>query len=77
MMGALLTDAPEHPTVLLRPRDVIARCGISRSTLYALVGRGEFPAQVRITNNTVGFVEAEVEQWLRDRIAASREGGQS
>ena len=41
--------------------------GLSRSTIYAMVKRGEFPENHSIGSRAVAWREAEVLQWLRDR----------
>jgi prophage regulatory protein len=44
--------------------------GQSRSTRERLVEAGLYPMPVRITAGRIGFVKSEVEEWVRDRIAA-------
>ena len=61
------------PTILRR-KQVESRVGLKRSTLYQRVAEGTFPAPVTLGARAVGWVEAEVDQWLRDRIAESRQG---
>ncbi|MGB5255140.1 MAG: AlpA family phage regulatory protein [Sedimenticolaceae bacterium] len=41
--------------------------GLSRSTIYAMIKRGEFPENHPIGSRAVAWREAEVLQWLRDR----------
>ncbi|MYC89167.1 MAG: AlpA family transcriptional regulator [Gemmatimonadales bacterium] len=67
----------DPPTRLLRLPEVMARTGLSRATIYALMAEGRFPRQVRIGARAVGWVEAEIEAWIQERIAQSRgaEGG--
>lgn len=61
-------------TVLLRPRDVVARTGLNRSTIYRMGLAGKFPRPVKLGNLVrVGWVESEVDQWIQDQIKASRE----
>lgn len=57
---------------LIRPREAMRRCGIGRSTMWKMIKDGDFPKPVRITRRTVGFVEAEINDWVQQRIAASR-----
>lgn len=57
---------------LERTNDVLARTGLSRSTLERLVAAGEFPRPVKIADRAKGFVTAEVDRYLRERIRASR-----
>ena len=55
---------------LLRLPEVQRRCGLSRSTIYDLIARGEFPPQVRLGTNSVAFSSAEIDEWIASRIAA-------
>ena len=66
----------ENPISFLRLPRVKQRTGISRSSLYAKIQRGEFPAPVNLGARAVGWVESEVDRWIADRIAASRGGAQ-
>jgi prophage regulatory protein len=59
---------------ILRIHEVRRRTGLSRSTIYELVAEGVLPAPVRIGHRTSGWIEAEVDQFLRERIAESRAG---
>jgi prophage regulatory protein len=59
---------------ILRRKQVEARIGLSRSTIYDGVNAGTFPKPINLGPQSVGWIEAEIEQWLRDRIAASRNG---
>ncbi len=56
------------PLRLLPIREVLTRTGLKRATLYVYVKRGWFPKPVRIGPNRVGWVESEVEGWIRARI---------
>lgn len=58
---------------ILRRKKVEARTGLSRSTLYALIAANKFPKPIQLTGaQSVGWIEAEVDSYLRERIAASR-----
>ena len=54
-------------TVLRLPA-VKARTGLSRSTIYLRVSQGVFPAPVSLGGRAVGWIEAEVNDWLTARI---------
>ena len=56
----------------LRLPEVLARTGLSRSTIYVRLEQGRFPRPVSLGSRAVGWVEAEVDEWMRERIAASR-----
>ncbi len=65
-----------HPPMrFLRLPDVIARTGLSRSTIYVRLAEGRFPRPVSLGGRAVGWVEAELDGWLRERIAESRGAG--
>lgn len=55
---------------ILRLPDVKQKTGQSRSTIYDKVQRGEFPAPVKIGERAVGWVESEVDSWVKARIEA-------
>ena len=59
-------------TALMRRNQVQAQTGLARSTLYAMISRGEFPAPVRITGKAVAWTSTDVDGWIASRIAASK-----
>ena len=63
------------PIRFLRISEVQARTGLSRSTIYAWSAEGRFPAPVRLGGRAVGWIESEIDAWLRERIAESRGEG--
>jgi prophage regulatory protein len=60
-----------RPT-LIRLKQVLARTGMSRSTIYSYMRDGRFPAPVSISTHCVAWIEDEVDRWISDRIAAHR-----
>ena len=61
------------PRKILRLPIVLDRTGLSRSTVYQRVTEGRFPRPVSLGDRAVGWIEAEVEEWIACRIEASRE----
>ena len=59
-------------TTFLRLPMVKARTGLSRSTLYLRIAEGSFPAPISLGGRAVGWIEAEVNDWVARRIEASR-----
>lgn len=55
---------------ILRRREVQARTGLPSSSLYALIAKDQFPRPVPLSSRRVGWVATEVDDWLRNRIAA-------
>jgi len=57
---------------ILRLPAVKASTGLSRSSIYLRVAEGTFPKPVGLGGRAVGWLEAEIQDWLRQRIEASR-----
>ena len=57
---------------ILRLPDVKRSTGLSRSTIYLRITQGTFPKPVSLGGRAVGWLEAEVQQWLQRRIEASQ-----
>ena len=64
------TPASSPPTRILRVPDVLERTGLSRTTIWRLESRGDFPARRRLGPQAVGWAEDEVTAWLDDRAPA-------
>jgi prophage regulatory protein len=52
----------------MRRPEVLARVGLSSSTLYAMTAEGEFPAPIPIGRQAVAWLESEVDAWIKKRI---------
>ena len=55
---------------VLRLDAVILTTGLARSTVYKLIGLGDFPRPVPLTGRSVGWIESEVNAWIQLRIEA-------
>ena len=53
----------------LRLPEVMHLCGLSRSTIYELIRKGEFPPQVSLGGKNVAWLHSEVTAWMAGRIA--------
>jgi prophage regulatory protein len=51
------------------PESVLARTGLSRSTIYHKIAEGTFPAQIRISVNGAGWRESDINRWIDDPVA--------
>ena len=52
---------------LLRRPEVEARTGLSRSSIYEYMKRGEFPQPVKIGTRIVAWRESDIAAWLESR----------
>lgn len=84
-MAAQLKEALARLTILRR-KQVEARTGLTRSTIYAKLRRNpkrpsdydpSFPRPVSIGTKAVGWIEAEVEAWIGAQIQKSRARGEA
>ncbi len=51
---------------------VMARTGLSRSTIYLRISKGCFPRSISLGGRAVGWVDTEVNEWVAQQIKASR-----
>jgi len=57
---------------IIRLKTVLARTGLSRSTLYRKIAEGTFPPQVRISIHGAGWHESAVSSWIADPVGYGR-----
>jgi prophage regulatory protein len=55
------------PSKYLRRPIVEKLSGLSRSTIYDLMSRGEFPRPIKLTSKAVAWSEEEILAWLASR----------
>ena len=61
--------APDSPRLILRPRELQAKLGLSRNAIDRLVAEEGLKPPILLGPRSKGFLVAEVEQWLRERQA--------
>ena len=54
-------------TRIIRIKEVIARIGLSRSSIYNLIAIGNFPRKIALGERAIGFFEHEIEHWMLQR----------
>lgn len=60
---------PETPPAdrLIKIREVLHLCGLSRSSLYAHIKKRNFPAPVKLSTHSSAWVNNEVVEWIQAR----------
>lgn len=58
---------------LLRRRQVEEITGLSRSSIYRLMRKGEFPSPVRVGPSAVRWKASDISAWLESRPPATGE----
>lgn len=61
-----------HAQRLLRLKSVLDKTGDSRSGLYLKIAKGIFPSPIKISSRSVAWLGDEVDQWIEQRIIATR-----
>jgi prophage regulatory protein len=58
---------------ILRLNEVKTVTGLSRSSLYLMIKRGEFPKNIPLNNfRAVGWLESEIQGWIESRILSRK-----
>jgi len=57
---------------IVRLPEVMARTGLSRSTIYAKIAAHSFPTSINLGPRAVGWISGEIQNWIQARIDASR-----
>ena len=64
----------QQEAAFLRRKQVEARTGLSRSTIYQYIKDGVFPKPVPLGPRAVGWLESEVSEWIAERVKMARDG---
>ncbi|CAA0129071.1 prophage regulatory protein [Chelatococcus caeni] len=54
---------------IVRLKTVLARTGLSRSTIYRKIAEGTFPPQIKISVNGAGWKESDINRWVANPVA--------
>ena len=63
---------PQKPVQILRLPEVITRVGLKRASIYLHMTQGTFPKPISLGARAVGWLDHEIDAWLRARIEARR-----
>ena len=67
-----MADKSREALSIERRKQVQARTGLGRSSIYDGVRAGTFPAPVRIGARSVGWLTHEVDAWISAQVERSR-----
>lgn len=54
-------------TVILRLPAVRKKTGLPTSTIYYFMARGQFPANIKLGYRAVGWLQSDIEAWIKSR----------
>jgi prophage regulatory protein len=55
---------------ILRLKQVVSKTGLSKSTIYALLGEGKFPSRIQLSARSIGFLESEIDSWIAEKLSS-------
>ncbi|AYW42079.1 AlpA family transcriptional regulator [Pseudomonas aeruginosa] len=55
-----------QPDRIIRMKTVLARTGLSKSTIYRKMAEGTFPPKLKISTNGAGWHESDIDHWVAD-----------
>ena len=61
-----------HTTAIWRLPEVLRQTGLSRSTIYEMISRGDFPRQIKLGRRAVGWAADEVIEWNNEKATGRR-----
>jgi len=67
-----MADEKNTPHKLLKLSEVCQRTTLSRAVVNGLRRSGDFPCAVKVAAKRIAFVEAEIDQWIADRVERNR-----
>ena len=67
-----MAQQSQNAPTIIRLKQVKQRTGLSRSSIYLAMNRGNFPRKIALGARSVGWIEEEIDSFLRTRIEASR-----
>lgn len=53
--------------VFLRLPDVKRRTGLSRSSIFLYIKKGLFPAPMKLSLRSIGWLESDIQEWIASR----------
>ena len=59
---------------LIRLPEVQRRTGYSKAWIYRLMAEQRFPSSIKIGSRAIAFIESEIDDWITQRIKATRGG---
>lgn len=57
---------------IVRMKEVMAKTGLGRSSIYKLQAAGQFPQSIAISDRAVGWNSCEIESWVQQKLDARR-----
>jgi len=60
------------PARIIRLPEVMEKTGLSRSSVYLAISKGNFPKQIKLGDRSIGWSLERVDEWIDQCIASSK-----
>ncbi|WP_210455884.1 helix-turn-helix transcriptional regulator [Pantoea ananatis] len=67
-----MNTSTTQTTRLIRLPEVLHKTGYRKAWIYRLISENRFPKPIKLGSRAVAFIEAEIEQWIFERVIESR-----
>lgn len=67
-MQANTTTSTKQPANLIRLNSVLNKTGLSRSTIYRLMSKGNFPKQVKLSERAMAWSSEAIDAWIDEKL---------
>lgn len=68
-----MSDGVPSADRLLRIEEVMARIGLRRTKIYAMISEGTFPKPYKLSRKASRWSEREVDDWIAESLVALRQ----
>ena len=62
-------------TAIWRLPEVLRQTGLSRSTIYEMISRGDFPRQIQLGRRAVGWIAEDIVAWVHAKADGRADDG--
>ena len=63
-----MASSPQQLQLFIRLPEVRQKVGMSKSHIYKLMGSGDFPAQIKLSQKVSVWVASEIDDWIQEKI---------
>jgi prophage regulatory protein len=71
-LGGWKMEKKKEKARIIRKQEVLSRIPLSEASIYRKERLGQFPKRVQLGDNSVGWLESEVDEWF-EKMAAERD----
>lgn len=64
---AIKNSQPSYPDRIIRAKEISETTGLSRTTIWRLEKKGDFPDRVQLGTGSVGWKLSDVNKWIHSR----------